>query len=1162
MPVTEEDTSSKCEETPGTPSPTSHSNLHVNSPNSNIRRYLVLLQDCLAIKFVSIAQLHQKRIQQESIVKSHSNFPIPSSSTGCCHCLCSDDVGIVSGGNNIHSSGSRRPTVASSITNNACDSCNNGSNNRTSSSNSCSNKGRKCDCKSNNHKAASNVGSNDRGDHQECQFYRHQANQMSYPHHEDSSQSSSVKGRNSNGNDSGIIPTGDEVNHQTQLLINNKSNKSEPSANNNKGDYDDVGNGKQCCGCSSTEWESVQQRHQQMDSFLKRQQQQQGPAHHYDYLPQPNNYQSHPKGTSTLKDATAYSGNNNICRSTKLGQQERGASSMLNKVDHSMQALFLYKEFLEINLQCFWNSALHEAFKNLQYKGSVVPSTIIVGSNIRKHLTVLKTAWSRKMLKSPSGYIIDFLGEIEELIADPIAKSHFVPLSDSLCWAIHELTSSGQEAFVDDIFLSLASAFPGMALPRKELIYQTLEKLTRERKIYQTAQGYFVVTPETHRYIMSTEPLLIQASRADSQTNAEVANFLRNSIIEKASTLPPKMSSMPQRAESPDVDNRDENDLPDSRNESSSPDPDTYSLPYGTFKRYNSLRIRKQDKSGTTGCLPRRTLSMRLPKSKSKSGIKGLGCSTPTSDQLCKRADVTGSFQNLDSSQPSTVNEQLLSRRRKHKSFLSRLLSFRGVRKNSSRKDKSGRGNNANKAQTNVRDDKTSKPLISSDDSDCTTEENVTKNKTSSGRKTSDRASNLMTISTQTSFSIENLNSDLGLLSLAPASKSSTLEREDSDSGRCTDSHSDADAEITAALNRGLTPTIHGGRRRDCGSHSSCNVYEKIESDLGLKVDIDECDGRSPRSPSSQMSVSPSPSTFTTASNMCRGNHRHNLYSRCHSSASSTGYSYRDFYNLYRRRYPSYQQSTPTSLESAELNEGLKFKLQQPIRYPPRTFERKQIFDEINRSSFKDKKPRKTVSISNNVSSIDNGKVSRAGQHDSTECIVNIHNNDNNNSIQTSVNGTASSSSSSTVATTTFTQTLKNSTNLELEFRLPFGRILSAAMGGGNAASTMKKASSTDKLSSERSQQNESSIKSEIEETERTLSEVNTMVNDLFTIKSFVKTNPLNDELSSTIEFKTRGSYGKLHNNSCSKPNYVIETVSSKPFGDIHTKFHRESEII
>lgn len=35
-------------------------------------------------------------------------------------------------------------------------------------------------------------------------------------------------------------------------------------------------------------------------------------------------------------------------------------------------------------------------------------------------------------------------GEIEEVIADPIQKGQFAPLSDSLCWAILELTSLGQ----------------------------------------------------------------------------------------------------------------------------------------------------------------------------------------------------------------------------------------------------------------------------------------------------------------------------------------------------------------------------------------------------------------------------------------------------------------------------------------------------------------------------------------------------------------------------------------------------------------------------------------------------------------------------------------------------------------------------------------------
>lgn len=39
---------------------------------------------------------------------------------------------------------------------------------------------------------------------------------------------------------------------------------------------------------------------------------------------------------------------------------------------------------------------------------------------------------------------VHFTGEIEELLADPIQQSQFAPLSDSLCWAILEVTSSGK----------------------------------------------------------------------------------------------------------------------------------------------------------------------------------------------------------------------------------------------------------------------------------------------------------------------------------------------------------------------------------------------------------------------------------------------------------------------------------------------------------------------------------------------------------------------------------------------------------------------------------------------------------------------------------------------------------------------------------------------
>jgi len=57
---------------------------------------------------------------------------------------------------------------------------------------------------------------------------------------------------------------------------------------------------------------------------------------------------------------------------------------------------------------------------------------------------------------------------------------------------------------VDSILGALSAAFPTMVEPGRELVYQTLEKLIKERKVYQTAHGYFVVTPDTFRYMSSS----------------------------------------------------------------------------------------------------------------------------------------------------------------------------------------------------------------------------------------------------------------------------------------------------------------------------------------------------------------------------------------------------------------------------------------------------------------------------------------------------------------------------------------------------------------------------------------------------------------------------------------------------------------------------------
>lgn len=45
-------------------------------------------------------------------------------------------------------------------------------------------------------------------------------------------------------------------------------------------------------------------------------------------------------------------------------------------------------------------------------------------------------------------------------------------------------------------FIYILFSFPHMQLPNIDVIYDSLAQLMQERKIYQTAKGYFIVTPE------------------------------------------------------------------------------------------------------------------------------------------------------------------------------------------------------------------------------------------------------------------------------------------------------------------------------------------------------------------------------------------------------------------------------------------------------------------------------------------------------------------------------------------------------------------------------------------------------------------------------------------------------------------------------------------
>lgn len=96
------------------------------------------------------------------------------------------------------------------------------------------------------------------------------------------------------------------------------------------------------------------------------------------------------------------------------------------------------------------------------------------------------------------GHVV-IAGDIEDCLVAPVAQGQFTPLPEALCWAILELTSQRQAATLDTLRSALKNAFPAMQRPGRDLVYDALAKLMQERKIYHTAQGYFVVTPETRR---------------------------------------------------------------------------------------------------------------------------------------------------------------------------------------------------------------------------------------------------------------------------------------------------------------------------------------------------------------------------------------------------------------------------------------------------------------------------------------------------------------------------------------------------------------------------------------------------------------------------------------------------------------------------------------
>ncbi|XP_066258108.1 storkhead-box protein 1 isoform X1 [Euwallacea similis] len=158
----------------------------------------------------------------------------------------------------------------------------------------------------------------------------------------------------------------------------------------------------------------------------------------------------------------------------------------------------LFQGILSSNSVCWWNNALNGATKSLVYFGYVNPGALLVGSEPCA-LEVIRNAWARRVLQPPPGYQIVALEDIEECNSVPVPQTQWTPLPEAVCAIVLKLSSQGRPAGIETIREALILAFPHVSLPSEQTLYDTLVQLTKERKLYNTSSGYYIVTPERRR---------------------------------------------------------------------------------------------------------------------------------------------------------------------------------------------------------------------------------------------------------------------------------------------------------------------------------------------------------------------------------------------------------------------------------------------------------------------------------------------------------------------------------------------------------------------------------------------------------------------------------------------------------------------------------------
>ncbi|XP_061535396.1 storkhead-box protein 2 isoform X1 [Phycodurus eques] len=157
----------------------------------------------------------------------------------------------------------------------------------------------------------------------------------------------------------------------------------------------------------------------------------------------------------------------------------------------------VFADFKATNMRHFWNQALTRALVEVFFLGWLQEHVLLI-SGREDHLQVLRNGWTRRTLKAPPGFHITSIGDVSPISMSPISQSQFIPLGEILCLAVSAMNAAHKPVSQEALVEHLTASFPGVPTPSLEVLRHTLNMLVRERKIYPTPEGYFIVTPQTY----------------------------------------------------------------------------------------------------------------------------------------------------------------------------------------------------------------------------------------------------------------------------------------------------------------------------------------------------------------------------------------------------------------------------------------------------------------------------------------------------------------------------------------------------------------------------------------------------------------------------------------------------------------------------------------